>query len=172
MFTLQPYLENDLVTLEPLQPDHFDTLFKVASAKEIWEQHPCKERHTKSGFQRFFEESVYSLGAVVIRNRASGNIIGSSRFKIIDKKGKIVEIGWTFLAKAYWGGKYNRAVKKLMVNYILEKSGRVILYADKANIRSQRAILKIGGKLIEKPSFIYHHPLKSNLTYVVADSII
>lgn len=171
MIDLQPHLESNLVILEPLGFRDYDDLYKVASDRGIWEQHPTNNRYTELGFEQFFDESLNSSGAMVIRDRASGKVIGSSRFKSVDGTGSVIEIGWTFLARPFWGGQYNRAIKKLMVNYILEKSGTVVLYADKNNFRSQRAISKIGGNIVLEPNFKHHHPLKSNLTYLVKERI-
>ncbi len=171
MIDLQPHLESSLVILEPLSFRDYDDLYEVASNRNIWEQHPSNNRYTESGFMQFFNESLNSSGAVVIRDRASGKVIGSSRYKLIDGTERVIEIGWTFLAIPFWGGQYNRAIKKLMVNYILEKSGTVVLYADKNNIRSQRAISKIGGDIVKELNFKHHHPLKSNLTFIVKERI-
>lgn len=172
MIDLQPHLEGKLVLLRPLHAEDYQGLFAVASDEAIWEQHPTKDRYTPAGFLPFFEESLHASGAMAIADTTSGNIIGSSRFKMINEAEKIVEIGWTFLAKQYWGGRYNRAVKKLMVNHILEKGGTVVLYVDKTNIRSQRAVLKIGGRQVTDPDFKYHHAAPSNLTYIVTDRIV
>ncbi|MEK6153976.1 GNAT family N-acetyltransferase [Flavobacteriaceae bacterium 3-367] len=171
MVDLQPHLEGDLVLLRPLRAEDYQALFAVASDVSIWEQHPTKDRYTPAGFLPFFEESLNASGAMVIVDATSGEIIGSSRFKMIDEAEKIVEIGWTFLAKKYWGGRYNRAIKKLMVNHILEKGGTVVLYVDKTNIRSQRAVLKIGGRPMLDTDFKYHHAMPSNLTYIVTEII-
>lgn len=153
LIDLQPYLEESLVIFEPLNLRDYNDLYEVASNAEIWEQHPANDGYIHLGFLKFFEESINSSGALVIKDRASGKVIGSSRFKLIDATDRIVEIGWTFLTKQFWGGKYNRATKKLMVNYILNDSGTVVLHADKNSIRSQRAISKIGADIIKRPHF-------------------
>ena len=43
-FSLQPRLENDFLILEPLQKEDFEALYKVASEKEVWAQHPNPDR--------------------------------------------------------------------------------------------------------------------------------
>lgn len=171
LINLQPKLEGSIVSIEPLKPEHYDVLYQVASDQKIWEQHPTNDRHTAAGFLKFFNESISSVGALLVRDKTTRKVIGSSRYKLIDTEDRIVEIGWTFLNKNYWGGEYNRAIKKLMVNYILDNSGTVVLYADKNNIRSQRAISKIGGVLVENPNYKHHHPSDSNITHVMEKKI-
>lgn len=57
----------------------------------------------------------------------------------------MVEIGWTFLARAYWGGRYNGEMKRLMLRHAFAAVSRVIFVIGAGNIRSQRAIEKIGA---------------------------
>ena len=76
---------------------------------------------------------------------ASGQVIGSSRFHGYDAAAGEVEIGWTFLARSHWGGQYNRDMKRLMLEHAFRYVDRVIFLIDPANLRSQRAIEKIGA---------------------------
>ena len=101
------------MVIRPLVPSDHDPLYQVAADPLIWEQHHDKGRHTLDGFTDFFEESMLSKGALCILDRKKDQVIGSSRFKIIDASAKVVEIGWTFLDRYYWGGSYNREIKKI-----------------------------------------------------------
>lgn len=141
----QPTLSNDLVLLRPLVADDFDALFEVARDPVIWEQHPAPDRYRKPVFTKFFQESLDSGGALVIIDQSSHQIIGSSRYEVVDKLPAAIEIGWTFLARDYWGGHYNMAVKKLMIDYAFLSIDDVFFYIGKNNIRSQRAAEKIGA---------------------------
>lgn len=152
-FDAQPSLSNDLVKLRPLEHGDFDDLYEVARDPLIWEQHQDPSRHTLEKFTVFFEDSLESKGALVILDLHSKRITGSSRFKIIDEKYSIVEIGWSFLARAYWGGPYNRSVKKLMVNHALKISKGVVFYVNQCNIRSQKAMEKLGAKKMKFAQF-------------------
>ena len=125
---LQPFLENDLVVIRPLKDDDFENLFKVASDPLIWEQHQNKNRYTREEFTLFFNEALTSKGALLILDGKTKKVIGSSRFKLIDEVEDVVEIGWSFLGREYWGGTYNREMKKLMINYALEFSKTIIFY--------------------------------------------
>jgi RimJ/RimL family protein N-acetyltransferase len=56
-----------------------------------------------------------------------------------------VEIGWTFLARSHWGGRYNGEMKTLMLRHAFRFVGTVIFVIGTRNLRSQRAVEKIGA---------------------------
>ena len=166
-FDLQPTLENDLILLRPLRQEDYDSLYQVAKDPLIWEQHPC-DRSKKSEFEIFFKESIASKGALLIINKLNYEVIGSSRFNKIDGVNSAIEIGWSFLARKYWGGKFNKEIKNLMIDYAFKQIDDLIFRIDKDNIRSQKAVEKIGGERITGPD--YRHLIKrndSNLTYLI-----
>jgi RimJ/RimL family protein N-acetyltransferase len=144
-FDLQPTLAGELLELRPLRPGDFEALFRVASDPLIWEQHPEPERCQEPVFRRFFRDALDSGGALVAVERATGEIIGSSRYHGWDAKQSVVEIGWTFLARAYWGGRYNGEMKRLMLDHAFRSVDRVIFVIGPENLRSRRAVEKIGA---------------------------
>lgn len=144
-FEYQPTLRGELVGLRPLRADDYESLFAVARDPLIWEQHPDKTRYHAEGFRVFFQEAIDSGGALVVIDRETGSIIGSSRYYGYDAAASEVEIGWTFLARAYWGGRYNGEVKALMLRHAFRHVRRVIFLIGPHNIRSQRAVEKIGA---------------------------
>jgi RimJ/RimL family protein N-acetyltransferase len=146
-FDLQPVLRGDLVELTPLREADREALFAVAADPLIWEQHPVKERYQESTFRTFFNESLATGGALLVRDRRDGQVIGSSRFHGYDAAASEVEIGWTFLARSHWGGLYNREMKELMLRHAFRFVERVVFLVGPQNVRSQRAVLKIGGVL-------------------------
>src|SRR6266478_7640923 len=79
-FELQPHLVGDLLELRPLQPDDWSCLFAVASDPLIWEQHPASDRYQEEVFREFFREALKSGGALVVIDRKTQEIIGSSRY--------------------------------------------------------------------------------------------
>lgn len=170
-FDLQPFLKSDLVIIRPLRGEDFEDLFKVASDSLIWEQHQNKNRHDLHEFTPFFKESLSSRGALLIQDWQSKNVIGSSRFKIVDEIDSVVEIGWSFLARQYWGGLYNREVKKLMVNYALESCRKVVFYVHPKNFRSQRALEKIGAKRLNETEKPWVLPEEEGVTYVISSPL-
>lgn len=144
-FDRQPALVGELLELRPLRAEDFDALFRVASDPLVWEQHPERSRYEEPVFRRFFDEGLASGGALVALDRATGQIIGSSRYHGYDPERGVVEIGWTFLARAYWGGRYNGEMKRLMLEHAFQWVSRVIFVIGPDNRRSQRAVEKIGG---------------------------
>lgn len=145
-FDLQPTLRGKLIELRPLQPADYDELFRAAGDPLIWEQHPEPDRYTKEVFQRYFEGAIESRGAFVVIDRKTGNIIGSSRYHDLKPEESEVEIGFTFLERAYWGGEYNGEMKRLMLDHAFKFVDRVVFVVGKDNMRSQKALAKIGAR--------------------------
>ena len=144
-FDWQPVLKGDLIELRPLRPEDHDALYAVASDPSIWEQHPDKTRHEVAGFRVFFDEALASGGALIVSDAVTHRVIGSSRFHGYDAERDEVEIGWTFLARSHWGGRYNGEMKQLMLEHAFRFVGRVVFLIGPQNLRSQRAVEKIGG---------------------------
>ena len=149
---LQPTLESELVFIRPLMESDRNALCEAANDPLIWEQHPCK-RNEPEEFAKFFKESMEPGGALAILDSSSGKIIGSSRFKLIPKFFNGVEIGWTFLSRDYWGGRYNGDVKGLMIGNAFHFVDHVVLFVAENNIRSQKAAEKIGGRKIDESEY-------------------
>ncbi len=84
-------------------------------------------------------------GAFVIIDKKSGQIIGSTRFHGYAPERSEIEIGWTFLARPYWGGRYNRELKQLMLAHAFKFVESVVFFVGQKNIRSQKATEKIGA---------------------------
>ncbi len=146
---LQPTLSGPHLTLRPMTPDDWSGLYSVASDPLIWAIHPAKDRWQEAVFRRYFDEGIESGGALVVIDRASGVIIGSSRYFGHEPHHQSIEIGWTFLARAHWGGATNRELKSLMLRHIFGYVDRVTFRVGADNLRSRRAVEKIGGVLTE-----------------------
>ncbi|MDJ0771524.1 MAG: GNAT family N-acetyltransferase [Ilumatobacter sp.] len=144
-FDLQPTLRGDLVELRPLRLTDFDVLRDVAADPLIWEQHPATDRHELPVFRAFFEESLESNGALLASETATQRVIGSSRFFGYSEAASEVEIGWTFLARSHWGGRYNGELKRLMLQHAFRFVESVVLFVSASNVRSRRAVERIGG---------------------------
>jgi RimJ/RimL family protein N-acetyltransferase len=144
-FDLQPTLSGDLLRLRPLRPEDWDDLYAVASDPLIWEQHPISGRYKEEVFKGFFRDALQSGGALIAIDAKDGRVIGSSRFHGYDKETSEIEIGWTFLARSHWGGVYNQEMKRLMLQHAFKFVQNVIFRIGPQNLRSQRAVEKIGG---------------------------
>jgi len=144
-FDLQPHLKGDLIELRPLTFRDWDDLFAAASDPLIWEQHPESDRYKEEVFKAFFKGALESGGAFVVVDTKTQQIIGSTRFHGYDPDKSEVEIGWTFLARKYWGGRYNAEMKQLMLGHAFKFVENVVFFIGENNIRSQKATEKIGA---------------------------
>jgi RimJ/RimL family protein N-acetyltransferase len=149
-FDLQPTLHGSLIDVRPLKQDDFDSLFAAANDPLIWEQHPDRDRYKRDVFEAFFNSAIESKGAFAVIDCNSGRVIGSSRYCNLNPAECEVEIGYTFLERAYWGGAYNGELKKLMLDHAFQFVDRVVFLVGKDNVRSQRALQKIGATVIGK----------------------
>lgn len=144
-FELQPILKSEILELRPLRADDFEQLYAVASDPLIWEQHPNSDRYQLDVFRQFFDEALHSGGALIALDRKDDRVIGSSRFHGYSLERSEIEIGWTFLARSHWGGVYNGEMKRLMLSHAFRFVDNVIFMVGSTNLRSQRAVEKIGG---------------------------
>lgn len=144
-FELQPVLRGQLVELRPLRNEDYDALFSVASDPLIWEQHPANDRWKPEVFRHFFAEAMAQGGALIVFDAAEGSVIGSSRYVGYNESSRQVEIGYTFLARSHWGGRYNAEMKRLMLDHAFRFVDSVIFSIGETNVRSQKAIEKIGA---------------------------
>lgn len=141
----QPVLEGALVTLRPSTPEDWDALFAVASDPLVWEVHPAHDRWQEPVFRAYFDAGIASGGALTIVERETGAVIGSSRFDNWEPEADEIEIGWTYLARDYWGGSYNREIKRLMLDHIHRYVRTAVFTVGVENVRSRKAMEKIGG---------------------------
>ena len=144
-FDLQPVLRGEILWLRPLRLEDFPDLYAVASDPLIWEQHPVPDRYEKEVFEGFFREAMDSGGALIALDSRDEKVIGSSRFLGYDPDRSEIEIGYTFLSRSHWGGVYNREMKRLMLGHAFRFVENVVFLVGPQNLRSQKAMEKIGG---------------------------
>ncbi|MGI9583242.1 GNAT family N-acetyltransferase [Chryseobacterium sp. RRHN12] len=167
-FSVQPVLENEEIQLIPLQQGDFESLYKVASDPEVWEQHPNKDRYKKEVFENFFRGAMESKGAFKIIEKATGDVLGSSRYYDFDEKDGRIFIGYTFYGTKSWGKGINPQVKKLMLDYIFQFVDKVHFHIGKENFRSQKALERLGGKKIAEEEVAYFaEPTRTNFVYEI-----
>ena len=169
MFDIQPTnLQNELISLEPLQSADFERLYNVASDRLIWEQHPNKNRYKRAVFENYFKGAIESKGAFLFIDKLTGEPIGSSRFCKFDPVDNSIEIGYTFFSRKCWGKAYNQSAKQLMINYAFQFVNTIIFHIGACNIRSQKAIQKIGGiKIAEEVHQYYGEADSLNYVYEI-----
>jgi N-acetyltransferase len=145
-------LTGQYIDLISLDQKHFLELEALAKDKRIWEFYaydgssPSVLRTTlESGLADREKGSQFPF---VIFHKKDNRIIGSTRLMDIQPKHKKLEIGTTWLHPDYWGTVVNPECKLVLLTYCFETLGtlRVQLKTDENNIRSRKAIEKIGGK--------------------------
>jgi RimJ/RimL family protein N-acetyltransferase len=162
------HLQNELIALFPLQEEDFEDLYAVASDPLVWEQHPNKLRYQRDIFQNFFEGALLSRGAFLIRAITTNEIVGCSRFYDYNESEKSVLIGYTFIGRKFWGKGYNKALKKIMIDYAFQFVDKVYFHIGASNIRSQKAIAKIGAVKVDEFEVEYYgEEPKLNFVYVI-----
>lgn len=150
----QPVLEGERLQLRPLHPDDWDAFRIAGGDPAVWVLHPMRNRWQEPALRAFFDDALAQGGALAVIDRASGALLGSSRFQNHDPVASEVEIGWTFLATSHWGGSTNREMKRLMLAHALRYVETVVFRVGETNLRSRRAMEKIGGALTEREDFV------------------
>ncbi len=145
-------LIGETVELVPLENEHLKELYAAASDKKLWENIPvdCSNRET---FERIYSAAISEREKrnqypFMIIHKQSKKIIGSTRFFEIYPNDKKLEIGWTWIITQYWATEVNLECKLLLLRFCFDvlKCRRVQLKTDQYNLRSRKAIEKIGGK--------------------------
>jgi len=152
-------LKGRFVYLKALKPEHIPVLKVLAKDERLWEF--TKTLLINETFDEQFENYIdvafnpngdgsYSVGlqkTFVIFRVSDDSIIGMTRFYGIDEKQKRLDIGYTWYIPEVWGLVYNKECKLLLLQYAFEilKYNRVGFHVAHQNIRSQKAVEKIGG---------------------------
>ena len=145
-------LNGEFVKLFPLETKHFDELVELAMEQRTWEFIPnkmdTKEKCIIQFKQALIDKENGSQFPFVIYHLKEQKLIGSTRLMNIEAMHKKLEIGWTWLHPNYWASVINLECKLLLMTFCFEelKAFRVQLKTDETNMRSRKAIQKIGGK--------------------------
>lgn len=149
---MPPTLEGRLARLEPLTLDHVDALCRVGLDPAIWEWNPFDVssrdemlRYVRTALS--WQEAGTAIPFATIA-KATGTVVGSTRFGAIDRFNRHVEIGWTWLGTEWWRTGINTEVKLLQLTHAFElwNCYRVEFKTDALNARSRVAIERIGAK--------------------------
>jgi RimJ/RimL family protein N-acetyltransferase len=86
--------------------------------------------------------------AFIVKEKSTGEVIGSTRYMDTHSRQRGTEIGWTWYTPRVWGTVVNPECKLLLLSHAFEDWGaiRVQLKTDNNNVRSQKAIEKLGAK--------------------------
>jgi len=139
-------LESENLLLRKLSKDDFDTIYTAMADANIWAGHPRRDQYKPEARKQWFEKALNKLALVII-DKHTNQIIGSSRYYETDSNRNETSIGYTFLITKHWGGATNRELKELMFKHAWEHFDNVWLHIAKENIRSRKAAKKIGAQL-------------------------
>lgn len=145
-------LVNGKIELHPLTKSHIKDMRSLSSDSDIWRWYT--EDLTNSDdleawmTNRLNESLNGDKMTYAIFLKETGEIIGSSSYGHIDWKEKCIEIGWTWLGQQYIGSGVNKHMKFLMLRHAFEtmEIERLELRTDETNIRSRKAMVKIGAQ--------------------------
>lgn len=152
IMNIQPcVLDGTVVRLEPLTMGHLDALTAIGLDPDLW-RFTVARNVTPQDMRQYVETALAEARAgqalpFATLERASGRVVGSTRFAAIDRTHRRVEIGWTWIARPWQRTAVNTEAKYLMLRHAFEewKCRRVELKTSAKNERSRRAILRIGA---------------------------
>jgi RimJ/RimL family protein N-acetyltransferase len=137
--------------LLPMEREHAQALYEAGQHPEIWAYMPIRIT-TPEEMERFVEQALKAKAEgtefpFVIVDQETGRIVGSTRFLDISLPNRHLEIGWTWHSPDVWRTRINTECKYLLLRHCFETLDllRVQLKTDGRNLRSQRAIERIGG---------------------------
>ena len=129
----------------------FDAVYAVAKNPATWAQHPESNRWHEAMFRRFFAAGLANPeGCFLISDRGTEQVVGSSRFYRFDRSEPSVWLGYTFLARSYWGGGANAEIKQSLLAFLFDHVVAVYFEIGENNIRSKKALKKFAVEEIER----------------------
>jgi len=147
-------LEGNVVRLDPMRADHADLFWEAAcgAREEIFRWYPWRFE-SREDFVAFVERGLaeQARGLTIpfaTVERASGKVIGGTRYLNIDAANRRVEIGSSWLVPAWQRTPANTEAKYLMLRHAFEQLGcvRVEFKTDAMNQQSRNAIRRLGAK--------------------------
>jgi RimJ/RimL family protein N-acetyltransferase len=174
-------LSGSRVYLEFLSPAHREAIRPLAKNEVIWEFNkmlPGDDSYD-AAYDSYFDAALDKNGlggqqTFVIKKTDDNSIIGMTRFYEISPKEKTVLIGYTWYVPAVWGKVYNKECKLLLLQYAFEnmKFNRVELRVAHQNVRSQKAVEKIGAVkegILRKHGYRNDGSIRHTVVYSIID---
>ena len=160
-------LESPLVRLEPMTADHVEALEAAARDGELWNLRitsvpaPGEANAYVAAALKGLEDG--HMLPFVVRDVASGQIIGSTRYHDIARDVERLEIGYTWYGKSWQRSHVNTTCKILLLTHAFEDLGAKLVgwRTDNDNFASQRAIERLGAR---KDGVLRHHALRRDGT--------
>ena len=150
-FEQEIVLEDELVRIEPLQEKHFELLMPTAMEGSLW-LFTVAKIDSREAFRKYFDTAMEEKQnrksyPFAYYHKLQQRYVGSTRFGNIEFAHKKTEIGWTWIHPSLQGTGFNKHCKFLLLSFGFETLGlnRVELKTSHLNLKSQKAMLKIGA---------------------------
>ena len=176
---LKLILDGNFVCLEPLTPAHESDLFAIARQDEIWEFMVFGPFITRERFHSWQEDLFkwVATGKAIwftIFRKSDNCIVGMTALMSIKPEQRSVEIGGTWLTPDVWRTAINTESKYLLLRYAFESMNcvRVEIKTDSRNIRSQKAIERLGAvkeAVLRKHMIVRDGYQRDSIVYSIID---
>ncbi|TFV94231.1 N-acetyltransferase [Algoriphagus kandeliae] len=139
-------LENEKILLRPIKEQDFSLLLELTQDQSLWEYFT----HNLSTLEGIQSWAIPAFNGeriqLVLIDKDSGKLMGSSGFGNYSERDQRIEIGWTWIGKNFQGTGVNAQMKFLMMEYAFEQMGleRIELKTDVLNLPARKALLKLG----------------------------
>lgn len=154
------------ISLVSLEFEHLEALSILATDPEIW-KYLSVSLESNEEIYKWYEQAKTAEKEgngkpFVLRDNQTNDILGSIRLLDLDSLHKTAEIG-TWLSPKYFGRRINLEAKLLILTYSFETLhlNRIQFKTDETNLRSQKAIQKIGAKF---EGILRNHKIRRNGT--------
>lgn len=141
-------LSGEHVRLEPAADHHLPDLVAAGQDEQVWAFLPWRHPRTEAELAAILEgERRIALPFAQVEV-ASGRAVGVTTYRDIDAENRTLEVGGTWIGRAWWRTAINTEAKLLILGHAFEtlQANRVAIKTDIRNERSQAAIARLGAK--------------------------
>src|SRR5918911_478160 len=176
---LASVLVGDIVRLEPLARRHEERLFEAAQDERVWRWMHYDAGGSRERFHAWLEDALAASSAgreaaFATVDAGTGEPVGSTRYLALRPEHLVLEIGWTWLAPAYWQTGANIEAKLLMLEHAFEDLGclRVEFKTDARNDRSRAALAALPARfegVFRKHMIVRGNQYRDSAYYSIVD---
>jgi RimJ/RimL family protein N-acetyltransferase len=180
VFDQPPTLDGELVRMEPLAERHREPLRSALSDAAVWRWVKIDAASEPALFNGWFDQALANVAgrsefAFATVRREDGAAIGSSRYLSFRPDDLGLEIGWTVVSRAAWGGGANSEAKLLMLEHAFERLGcaRVEFKTDALNVRARAALAAMPSGfegIFRKHMLMYGGRWRDSAWYAITDA--
>jgi RimJ/RimL family protein N-acetyltransferase len=125
------------------------------------------------GFERWFEHALAVENEIPFAVLADGEVVGSTRYANYAPEHKRVEIGWTWVRRAWWGSGVNVETKLLLLEHAFERCGvmRVEFKTDARNLQTRGSLLALGAQFegVARKHMLVGAGVRDSVWYAIVD---